>query len=161
MSIVYLEFLSDRTVQRAWESVNACLTEATLHMPSFWPQPPSPSWSAGSNYLLPSQDSVYSKPETAFARCTLKLGFGLFICNSCHQVHWKSDSPTKKRHQELCSHISLVTTKAAPVCCPGEIGNSIIWNDYLRNSRVTIIILRIALDNKILSCRVLLLFSRE
>ena len=53
MSIVYLEFLSHRTVQRAWGSVNACLIEATLHMPSFWPQPPSPSWSAGSSYLPP------------------------------------------------------------------------------------------------------------
>ena len=71
---------------------------------------------------------------------TLILELGFFICNSCHQVHWKSDSPTKKRHQELCSHISLVTTKAAPVCCPGEIGNRNIWHDNLGNSRITILI---------------------
>ena len=41
-----------------------------------------------------------------------------------HQVDGQPDVAAEKGHQELCAHLSLVTTKVAPVCCSGDSFNT-------------------------------------
>ena len=141
MSIVYLEFLSDRTVQRAWGSVNACLTEATLHMPSFWPQPPSPSWLAGCNYLLPlSRQCLF---ETWKGICPMYLDtwtwpFHLQFVSPGPLEVWLSNK--EETSGTMFSHIFGHNQSYPSLLSRWNWKQYNIWYDYLRNSRVTIMV---------------------